>query len=825
MQGACPDRHLSKSVLHLFFSGEKTKWVPIPPEELRAAHDAQQPRHRHHPNGHSRTRSQYKSHAPASGSTSTTGSISGQVSQGQSRTHSAMGTRQPGSHVGSVSHSQAQSRTGSAHSSPRQLGGRGGRRLPEDVNPSKLLVPAVISSVVASSKSSRATSPQPQGPPHQSSSEDLTIPRTSSALYPEPNAPQPHLVQHFDPPFPESSHTPPYYTSMAPPPLSSNTSQSYHSTHASNSPASNPYSLPVTAAVPPMYPLPPAIPAALAGHPPYPGNPSYALYSPYEYTYSHPYMHWPQGPESIGPYPLPPHTQGYVGDIKQSQEGATPANSVSRPPPPSESGPVASYRDINFDLPPPAVYPATEGTDQVRGRRGRELSFGSIQPTVSGKPHSPAPSSDVLEYQQEAENQGSLGLDVGISEDGRDGEIGLERSFASFSIGVAPGDPGPSRIRSRTRTQPKVAPVTRERMKTAPADLGGSSVNGPKESQLEGAATSDEPSAPVVETAKWEFGTANLPEHDEQSPNSFNENVPSQVKGMRESPIPGLGPGVGFIAVPQPLVEAQPRRQPPYAQRMGLAPLSTPGDGLQTSHSPSSASAPYSVSTGVSPAGPGDIPSQEWEVRNFGWGFGQQNGVAVSPAAREEQRARDREAREFQREAGGSRPRRGSYGGGYGYDNRGGHERGGFTPRRGRGGNAGYTRGYHGRNFSRGTYPQQSHQARPSFPMNQTPPMPPHPDPNPYYAAAPQTPIGTTYFHPAGYDPYAFAPFPPMPAVPAPPQTAPPLPVPQTPTSFPLDPMRYYLLGQLEYYLSAQNLAQDIFLRKQVRLVALIPSL
>lgn len=44
----------------------------------------------------------------------------------------------------------------------------------------------------------------------------------------------------------------------------------------------------------------------------------------------------------------------------------------------------------------------------------------------------------------------------------------------------------------------------------------------------------------------------------------------------------------------------------------------------------------------------------------------------------------------------------------------------------------------------------------------------------------------------------------------------PPVPVPMTTISFPLDPTRYYLLGQLEYYLSSQNMAQDLYLRRQV---------
>jgi hypothetical protein len=42
------------------------------------------------------------------------------------------------------------------------------------------------------------------------------------------------------------------------------------------------------------------------------------------------------------------------------------------------------------------------------------------------------------------------------------------------------------------------------------------------------------------------------------------------------------------------------------------------------------------------------------------------------------------------------------------------------------------------------------------------------------------------------------------------------LPAPLSTLSFPLDTTRYYLLGQLEYYLSPQNMAGDFYLRKQV---------
>lgn len=46
--------------------------------------------------------------------------------------------------------------------------------------------------------------------------------------------------------------------------------------------------------------------------------------------------------------------------------------------------------------------------------------------------------------------------------------------------------------------------------------------------------------------------------------------------------------------------------------------------------------------------------------------------------------------------------------------------------------------------------------------------------------------------------------------------SSPPVPVPVSPITFPLNPTRWYLLGQLEYYLSPQNLAQDFFLRQRM---------
>lgn len=43
-----------------------------------------------------------------------------------------------------------------------------------------------------------------------------------------------------------------------------------------------------------------------------------------------------------------------------------------------------------------------------------------------------------------------------------------------------------------------------------------------------------------------------------------------------------------------------------------------------------------------------------------------------------------------------------------------------------------------------------------------------------------------------------------------------PMPTPITTTNYPLDPLRFYLLGQLEYYFTTQNLVRDFFLRQQM---------
>jgi hypothetical protein len=218
----------------------------------------------------------------------------------------------------------------------------------------------------------------------------------------------------------------------------------------------------------------------------------------------------------------------------------------------------------------------------------------------------------------------------------------------------------------------------------------------------------------------------------------------------------------------------------------------------------------------------------EWQVRDFGYGFGHMSGTANAPAvvreevaAREQQMAEERRQREEQEqkqkeeqdrensEPPQDRPRQGSFSGGY--------ERGGYSGRRGRGSNGGYGRGGYGRGFQRGghsQYPRHQHQYSPT-PPGQVSQLPPHtahgysPDQAVYFLPPPPPPPSFGAYHPGGYEVYQYPSFQPPPAL------YPPVPQPVSQLPFPLDHTRYYLLGQLEYYLSSQNMAQDFYLRQQ----------
>ncbi|KAG8216556.1 hypothetical protein J3R82DRAFT_6737 [Butyriboletus roseoflavus] len=227
--------------------------------------------------------------------------------------------------------------------------------------------------------------------------------------------------------------------------------------------------------------------------------------------------------------------------------------------------------------------------------------------------------------------------------------------------------------------------------------------------------------------------------------------------------------------------------------------------------------------------------SDVWVVRDYGYGFGDHSGSGNAPDVvrwemheRERVRARegyrDRETiRDQYRDRGWEparhpgwrhedgveegregwehlahidtprymRPRRGSFPG-YG-----GHERGGFAARRGRA-----IRGRFQGGRGRGGF---FHHQRPgSYPYAQPPPPPPPP----FEVLPPAIDTVNGYGQPP-YAPPELEPY----------ETVPPVPQPRVPftsVTYSVDVMQNCLLGQLEYYLSPQNMAQDFYLRQRM---------
>ncbi|KZT68899.1 hypothetical protein DAEQUDRAFT_765902 [Daedalea quercina L-15889] len=741
---------------------EKTKWVPIPAVELQAAADAQQ-RAQHMRN---RSSQHLNAHQRHSNQGSASASASGSGSQGQSRTQSvAGGTRQSasGSHAGSVSQSQTQSRTGSTQSSPPGAFKRGGRRLPEE----GMTYPAGASRSI-SMRSSRTGSPQtyqPTLPPPSDAVANamgyrglpLSLGRGGSGQGGEQDQPG----------------MPPYYVPMPP--------RSYHSPHPSDSPVHPPYALPPIAPVPTLYSTPsmqpPPPPAPFAGTPPYP------MYPQYGYPYP-PYMYWQPSTSPVVP------------------EGVPPPMMLGRPPLPGENEGATTYRDPGFVLPPPASYErpvdqqpqatqagGAEGNAAPieRGRRLRELSFGTIDADPASDP--------------DGEDSGALGLRV-TSEEPQE-EDGAAKPTPPFAIGVAPGEPGPARIRSRTHskgrtlvlggTVPAVSRTVSEQSDQPGGEAGSGARNAVEE--IEAAVKVIDLTEPGE--TKWEFGTTKQVDAEviaEVGPSMPRVNGPEQPV----PPPPGPALGVtGMDPVSPPFVH-----QSTYVAPPPLPPIMTTTNGLGSAHSPS-----YSGPSALPPLSTSDASqSDDLRVKDYGYGFGRKNYAPFSAhGERRDWQAERPPEREYY-----GRSRRGSFGGGYGYD-RGGYERGGFGGRRARGGGRGYEGrgGYHARSHSRGGGAYHGSQSRqPPFTV-QPPPL--QTDVNGYYAPPPQ---GTTYYTPP-YDPYLTG----YPAPAYPPLNLPsgaPLPKPISEPSFPLDSVRYYLLGQLEYYLSPQNLARDLYLKQQM---------
>lgn len=755
-------------------TGEKTKWVPIPSKELQATADAlAKPSKRQSRKGQQHTN--YSQVGPRSGTHTADGSTSGSA-QSQSRGHSV-------SH--SASHSRVQSRSESIQSSPHVPRER---YLPADDAYGQGLV-----NHKTNNRSSRPSSPPLVVRLHLQparSGVDLNI-SSSNGTYPAPSYDQVGVQTSDD-------------------------SASSHPQHPT--PQSQQYYYHPTAHVP-MYPQPSgyprqsATPPLLPVHYTSPGI-SYPIYAPYAvYDYhnsaSH-YGYWNANQSHPGSgthspaYPTP-----QAGLLYYFTHHALTYTQQQKP---------QQYPPLRGVLPGPSPreqFQAVAGYKEVAVGKELPVVFGSIGMPGASQSSSPAP----LPTRKLNRMQGGDREEAG--ED--------ERAFTMFSIGVAPSE---SRSRLRARTSSKA----RSRTTTASTSELEVKAEGEVESSTPASTESKFIDLTDSQELRWEFGTTTSSLREDasvRSPSASPENLQVDMGTLHSSlhhPLPPVLPSITGFGVHSGMV---------YRSTSG-----SPSGEVLTGALKAVSISPHAEGALSSARSRNVASGDDFEVKDFGYGFGPASGTGRAPViTREEREAREQENRrervkesiekerereerdriehelqiievkdhEYERDREQEildmpvRLRRGSYNGGVGYDR---GERGG---RRGRGMN-GFGRGYYSRRgggFQQHIPQQQQHQQQP---FTLTPPQAVFQPlqtvgepPNGYYAQH-QPPYITP-----GYEAH-----PPPTTAPTVPHTSPPVPVPVTTISFPLDPTRWYLLGQLEYYLSPQNMVQDFFLRQQV---------
>ncbi|KAF5380054.1 hypothetical protein D9615_006132 [Tricholomella constricta] len=801
--------------------GEKTKWVPIPPEELQAAADALA------------KSSRSRQHSGSRKSNTRSGNLNNNATQGSG---SGQGQNH---HVQSTAQSRVHSRSESLQSSPRFPRGR---RLPGDdpvTGVSGYGGPGISEHNSKYFPRSGASSPSLQIQPHL---QPLPQPIRSADALQAPvytncsSTNGPGMMPGMSYPIPLYSQGPTQpsangmaqtqYMSNQPPPIPPHAQQhfmplpvhplpprpSFH-----HSPGRTP-------------PLPP--PASYTHQHPHQHQhpfPPYSMYPPYDYPahspggQPQPYGYWnghssqpgsghnspaypPSHPPSLYGPPFasayPPRQQQTHQDREQrarwgpsattntnssnatTSRRATEAedSALIHPPPPELSLPVAGYRPAAAAVPSPPII-STDSAGVVFG------SIASLCP-------SPAPLVNGSNHEEKGEDDASSTAGEG------------EKPFAKFSIGVAPGEIGPARVRSRAHSQSgkRSRTATEEGLAEVKEDLAGALAR-VKVIDLTDA-TKD-----LKDAAKWEFGTATSVHGDEPDSTLQVEVVPVSKEAKEQGKIDNTN-------VLPPILPSITGFDSPL--RTSFASTGSSPRQLQLRLQQLSVSVPP---TGGVDSGDADA----FEVKDYGYGFGSGSRGSVSPPdgaqgqgpdaehektnmGPEREKDRDYRYKDKRDMEVPVRPRRGGgYVGGYGGHDRGGEGRG--YVRRGRGMN-GFGRGF-GRRGGVGGFQPPPHQRLPPFTV--TPPSG-HFQPmvnsmgdmtNGFYPQRPN--LNLTTYIPTGFETYG----PPMPAAP-PSHPAPPVPVPVSPISFPLDPTRWYLLGQLEYYLSPQNMAQDFFLRRQV---------
>ena len=487
------------------------------------------------------------------------------------------------------------------------------------------------------------------------------------------------------------------------------------------------------------------------GTPPYPHYPAYPAY-----MYGHPSLFWGDAP--------PPHSHTHFQNqhlipssyINASEHAVPQTTELASTSPAITTEPGASKH-------------AAQGTNGWQSRPSKNVIFGTINLA-------------------ESPTGSSASLPGGEQPTDAAAEHATEQ-FATFSIGVSPNERTSSRLGSRKPLvrslsgTPVSQPATNDSARDANVAPSSSQVNGIKKS------------------IKWEFGTTQNEDLDDSrpsSPPSPPPPPPPNPQGESSSDNVDDQPG---------LVNASP--------------------SLDTAHT-------SQADRSIDKSGTDSSASDVWEVKNYGYGFGDRSGQGNTPdVVRLEMREREKErtrglvqhrdrswvpgrqpgwrsengnedGREGWEQQGHTdaprhvRPRRGSFPG-YG-----GHERGGYAARRGRG-FGGRSYGARGRG---GFYHYQRPGSYAYAPPLPPPPPPPPPPPSLQFEVLPPAIDMTNGY---GQPPYAMPEFESYEAIPPAPHRAP-----FTSASYSVDAMQNCLLSQLEYYLSPQNMAQDLFLRQRV---------
>ncbi|KAJ3995368.1 hypothetical protein F5050DRAFT_311104 [Lentinula boryana] len=780
----------------------KSRWVAIPAEELQAAADAASTTRRKQVKTHSNPKTPSSSLATA-GSPSSTRSrnqsqsrdtslpqqlipqSSGNMARIAGTTASKSVSR---SSTASGPHSRIQSRTGSLHGSPAGL--RGVALPPQETEEFR-----PIDQTVSSSPSL----PTPSAPSPLPSVFPVQIQQQQQAKF---NAGQNFTSGAVSPHEPPAGSQPAYLSNRSNP-------NPNPESHHSHSPLPM-HTISVEQNIPqPQFPLlPPSHSPSMLSSSSMSYPSPYPFYTAYEYaclpgiTHSNPQMYM-SGPGLMTPNYGP---QAYSSTIQPVEYGL---------PPSIHSFPMHDTTYFQGSLHNPISVPvSTEAIEPIRPR----VVFGSF----------------------------NVGDRTAIS-----GNTPIYTSRSSFFVGLGSGE--------TISSNPRRAELKRGKKRLNPQRTAGVMM-------LNSDAEVVDPTEGLngkgrAETSnKWTFGrfddgkqANNEEEEDNGQSNTQSQHFSSSHTHLVTPPHPSLPPAyipVGAVQIPVPVPAPVPPI--PLSTLASLPPIHTQFPNPIPPHPSLSHLGPFSAETGPSTSptllmnGSGDVRGgrspedggnkhgadnlngvnngSEWIVRDFGYGFGREgktNGVRAKGEFTVDQYFNSRNY------AYHGRPRRGSSS--YNNPYAGYGDRGGYSPRRG---GRGYGRGYRGfrrggsygfdmdrensyvsssspREYrSGGHIPPSPRQYQPPFTLSPPPQFQPLPLPPVDHGLHTYIPL------PSVYDP-SFQTASPSVSDSHSPLNAPmPAPISRIPVA--LDPTVYYLLGQLEYYLSPQNLAQDFFLRQKM---------